>query len=94
VARTAGVFAQYCAPDLAGPCAATPSGDDLQVHDGPRAEAKIHDVVGLYLQPPTNAVVVSVDEKTQIQALSRTQPLLPLRPGLPRARPTTTSAMA
>jgi len=49
----------------------------------PQAEAKIHDVVGLYLQPPTNAVVVSVDEKTQIQALSRTQPLLPLRPGLP-----------
>ena len=49
----------------------------------PAAEAKIHDVVGLYLQPPTNAVVLSLDEKTQIQALSRTQPLLPLRPGLP-----------
>src|SRR5262245_61378495 len=49
----------------------------------PQAEAKIHDVVGLYLRPPTNAVVLSVDEKTQIQALSRTQPLLPLRPGLP-----------
>jgi transposase len=49
----------------------------------PRAEDKIHDVVGLYLNPPTNAVVLSVDEKTQVQALSRTQPLLPLRPGLP-----------
>jgi transposase len=49
----------------------------------PRAEEKIYDVVGLYLQPPTNAVVLSVDEKTQVQALSRTQPLLPLRPGLP-----------
>jgi transposase len=49
----------------------------------PQAEAKIYDVVGLYLNPPTNAVVVSLDEKTQIQALSRTQPLLPLRPGLP-----------
>jgi transposase len=49
----------------------------------PEAEAKIHDVVGLYLNPPTNAVVLSLDEKTQIQALSRTQPLLPLRPGLP-----------
>jgi transposase len=47
------------------------------------AETKIHDVVGLYLNPPTNAVVLSLDEKTQIQALSRTQPLLPLRPGLP-----------
>lgn len=49
----------------------------------PEAETKIYDVVGLYLNPPTNAVVVSLDEKTQIQALSRTQPLLPLRPGLP-----------
>ncbi len=49
----------------------------------PQAEEKIHDVVGLYLEPPTNAVVLSLDEKTQIQALSRTQPLLPLRPGLP-----------
>jgi len=52
----------------------------------PDAEAKIHDVVGLYLHPPTNAVVLSVDEKTQIQALSRTQPLLPMRPGLPARR--------
>jgi transposase len=52
----------------------------------PRAEEKIYDVVGLYLHPPTNAVVVSLDEKTQIQALSRTQPLLPLRPGLPARR--------
>jgi transposase len=49
----------------------------------PAAEDKIYDVVGLYLHPPTNAVVLSLDEKTQIQALSRTQPLLPLRPGLP-----------
>ena len=49
----------------------------------PQAEEKIHDVVGLYLNPPVNAVVLSLDEKTQIQALSRTQPLLPLRPGLP-----------
>lgn len=64
---------------------------DLQPHrietfkfsTDPNAEEKIHDVVGLYLQPPANAVVVSVDEKTQIQALNRTQPLLPLRPGLP-----------
>lgn len=48
----------------------------------PQAEEKIHDVVGLYLNPPTNAVVLSFDEKTQIQALERTQPLLPVRPGL------------
>ena len=49
----------------------------------PQLEEKISDVVGLYLNPPTNAVVVSIDEKTQIQALNRTQPLLPLRPGIP-----------
>jgi transposase len=64
---------------------------DLQPHrietfkfsTDPNAEEKIHDVVGLYLNPPANAVVLSVDEKTQIQALNRTQPILPLRPGLP-----------
>jgi transposase len=49
----------------------------------PELEPKIRDVVGLYLDPPRNAVVVSVDEKSQIQALNRTQPILPLRPGLP-----------
>jgi transposase len=49
----------------------------------PDAEQRIRDVVGLYLKPPTNAVVLSVDEKTQIQALERTQPLLPMRPNLP-----------
>jgi len=49
----------------------------------PRAEEKIRDVVGLYLNPPTNAVVLSLDEKTQIQALERTQPMLPLRPRSP-----------
>jgi transposase len=52
----------------------------------PQLEPKIRDVVGLYLDPPQNAVVVSVDEKSQIQALERTQPGLPLRPGLPARR--------
>jgi transposase-like protein/transposase len=49
----------------------------------PELEAKVRDVVGLYLNPPHNAIVLCVDEKSQIQALNRTQPLLPLRPGLP-----------
>ena len=49
----------------------------------PELEAKVRDVVGLYLHPPENAVVLSVDEKSQIQALDRTAPILPLRPGLP-----------
>ena len=49
----------------------------------PGLEAKITDVVGLYLHPPANAVVVCVDEKSQVQALERTQPILPMRPGIP-----------
>lgn len=47
----------------------------------PQFADKVVDVVGLYMNPPTNALVLSVDEKTQIQALNRTQPMLPLRPG-------------
>ena len=49
----------------------------------PELEAKVRDVVGLYLNPPDNAVVLSVDEKSQIQALDRTAPMLPMRPGIP-----------
>jgi len=48
----------------------------------PELDAKVRDVVGLYMNPPENAVVVCVDEKTQIQALDRTAPILPLRPGM------------
>ena len=44
---------------------------------------KLCDVVGLYVNPPDKAIVFCVDEKSQIQALDRTQPLLPLRPGIP-----------
>jgi transposase len=47
----------------------------------PELDAKIRDVVGLYLDPPEGAVVVCVDEKSQIQALDRTQPILPMRSG-------------
>src|SRR6266852_1154303 len=49
----------------------------------PRFVEKLRDVVGLYLDPPEHALVRSVDEKDQIQALDRTAPLLPLRPGIP-----------
>jgi transposase len=49
----------------------------------PELEAKVRDVVGLYLNPPDKAVVLSIDEKSQIQALDRTAPILPMRPGLP-----------
>lgn len=44
---------------------------------------KLHDIVGLYMNPPDKAIVFCVDEKSQIQALERTQPLLPMRPGIP-----------
>jgi len=47
---------------------------------------KVRDIVGLYLNPPDKALVLCVDEKAQIQALDRTQPLLPMRPGLPELR--------
>jgi len=52
----------------------------------PRFEEKLRDVVGLYLNPPEKALVICVDEKTQIQALDRTQTILPIRPGLPERR--------
>jgi DNA-binding CsgD family transcriptional regulator len=52
----------------------------------PQLEAKVRDVVGLYLDPPERAIVVCVDEKAQIQALSRTAPNLPLGPGSPERR--------
>jgi transposase len=55
--------------------------ETFKYSDDPDLVAKVTDVVGLYLAPPERAVVLSVDEKTQIQALDRTQPMLPLRPG-------------
>src|SRR3954454_24607004 len=51
----------------------------------PALEGKIRDVVGLYLHPPEQAVVLCVDEKPQVQALERTAPPLPVRPGHPEA---------
>jgi len=47
---------------------------------------KVCDIVGLYLAPPVKAMVLCVDEKSQIQALDRTQPILPLAPGIPERR--------
>jgi transposase len=49
----------------------------------PEFDAKLADIVGLYLDPPERALVLCVDEKSQIQALNRTQPALPMWPGLP-----------
>ena len=85
---------------LVGPAAGPPPRHQLR-DGGPDLaavglEAKIRDVVGLYLDPPAKAVVVCIDEKTQIQALDRTAPPRSCRsaPGCPRSRRATTSATA
>src|ERR1700689_2906247 len=49
----------------------------------PQFVEKVRDIVGLYMNPPENALVLCVDEKSQVQALNRTQPILPLGPGVP-----------
>jgi transposase len=55
--------------------------ETFKLSKDPQFVEKVRDIVGLYLNPPVNAVVLCVDEKSQIQALDRTQPLLPMRPG-------------
>src|SRR5271169_1520254 len=57
--------------------------EKFKISNDPQFEDKVRDVVGLYLDPPDRALVLCVDEKSQIQALDRTAPILPLRPGLP-----------
>src|SRR5258706_1158583 len=47
---------------------------------------KVRDIAGLYLSPPNRALVLSIDEKSQIQALDREQPVLPMMPGVPERR--------
>jgi len=57
--------------------------ESFKLSRDPQFVAKVRDVVGLYLNPPERAVVLCVDKKSQIQALDRTQPILPMQPGLP-----------
>lgn len=57
--------------------------ESFKFSNDPEFAPKVRDIVGLYMNPPDKAIVLSVDEKSQIQALDRTQPILPLRPGLP-----------
>ena len=59
---------------------------EFKVSPDPQFVDKVHDVVGLYLNPPEAAVVFCVDEKTGVQALDRTAPMLPLMPGSPQRR--------
>src|SRR5437667_767415 len=60
--------------------------ESFKLSPDPQFIDKVRDVVGLYLNPPDAAVVLCVDEKSQIQALDRTAPVLPLRPGTPERR--------
>src|SRR5260221_11329976 len=60
--------------------------ESFKLSTDPDFVAKVRDVVGLYVAPPEHAVVLCVDEKSQIQALDRSQPMLPMRPGLPARR--------
>ena len=55
--------------------------DTFKFSTDPELEAKVTDIVGMYLNPPANAIVLCVDEKSQIQALNRTQKVLPMQPG-------------
>lgn len=60
--------------------------DDFKLSTDPQFIDKVRDVVGLYVNPPDAAVVLCVDEKTQVQALDRTAPVLPMMPGTPARR--------
>ena len=60
--------------------------ETFKLSSDPLFVEKVRDIVGLYLAPPERALVLCVDEKSQIQALDRTQPLLPMRPGQPERR--------
>ena len=55
--------------------------ESFQLSNDPYYVEKVRDVVGLYMSPPENALVLCVDEKSQIQALQRSQPIMPLRSG-------------
>lgn len=57
--------------------------DGFKLSNDPLFVEKVYDIVGLYLDPPESAVVLSVDEKSQVQALSRSQPAFPMMPGMP-----------
>jgi len=57
--------------------------ESFKLSKDPQFVEKVRDIVGLYMNPPDRAMVLCVDEKSQIQALNRTQPILPLGPGVP-----------
>jgi hypothetical protein len=72
---------QLGAADLAGARPSPHQVRSFKLSSDPNFATKVEDIVGLYVDPPAHAVVLSIDEKSQIQALDRTQPGLPMKPG-------------
>lgn len=68
--------------------------ESFSLSKDPQFVEKVRDIVGLYMSPPDNALVLCVDEKSQMQALDRTQPLLPMVPAHPERRTPSTSGTA
>ena len=60
--------------------------ETFKLSSDPHFVERVRDIVGLYLSPPDRALILCVDEKSQIQALDRTQPVLPMLPGIPERR--------
>ena len=60
--------------------------ETFKLSTDPDFVVKVRDIVGLYVSPPEHAIVLCVDEKSQIQALDRSQPVLPMMPGMPERR--------
>ena len=79
------------ATDLEETQTAAASRGVVQVSNDPHFAPKVRDIVGLYMNSPDKAIVLTVDEKSQIQALDRTQPILPLVPACPSGKRTITN---
>ena len=86
MAKAVGLIQTAIVADLAGVRAQAAPDRDFKLSTDPLFIEKVRDIVGLYLDPPERAVVLCVDEKSQIQALDRTPPCLPMLPGTPERR--------
>jgi hypothetical protein len=82
------LFPHHDPPNVGGVRLAAAPEPDIQfkLSSDPLFVDKVRDIVGLYLSPPNRALVLSIDEKSQIQALDREQPVLPMMPGVPERR--------
>ena len=83
MARRSGSPRRRCCGSGARSGSSRTASETFKLSKDPQFIEKVHDVVGLYLDPPERAVVLCVDEKSQIQALDRSAPILPMLPGTP-----------